>query len=45
MTIPHELAVLQDEIEAHAINYGLDFFEIRYEMVDYRTVNLLAAYD
>ena len=45
MTIPHELAVLQDEIEAHVIDYGLDFFEIRYEMVDYRTVNLLAAYD
>ncbi len=45
MTIPHELAALQDEIEVHAKDYGLDFFEIRYEMVDYRTVNLLAAYD
>ncbi len=45
MTISHELATLQDEIEVHAKDYGLDFFEIRYEMVDYRTVNLLAAYD
>ena len=45
MTIPHELAKLQEQIEAHAVDYGLDFFDIRYEMVDYRTVNLLAAYD
>ncbi|MCP5095676.1 MAG: SpoVR family protein [Chloroflexi bacterium] len=45
MTLPLELAKLQVEIEEHAVNYGLDFFEVRYEMVDYRTVNLLAAYD
>ena len=43
--IPTELAHLQTQIEKHAVDYGLDFFEIRYEMVDYRTVNLLAAYD
>lgn len=45
MTIPDELAELQLKIEEHARNYGLDFPEIRYEMVDYRTVSLLAAYD
>jgi stage V sporulation protein R len=45
MLIPLEMARLQEEIEEHAVNYGLDFFEVRYEMVDYRTVNLLAAYD
>jgi stage V sporulation protein R len=45
MSIPHDLLELQAEIEEHARDYGLDFPEIRYEQVDYRTVNLLAAYD
>lgn len=39
------LAGLQAKIEDLAKEYGLDFPEIRYEMVDYQTVNLLAAYD
>lgn len=45
MLITGELAELQREIEAIAFEYGLTFPEVRYEMVDYRTVNLLAAYD
>ena len=45
MLITGELAQLQQEIEAIAFDYGLTFPEVRYEMVDYRTVNLLAAYD
>ena len=45
MLITGELARLQQEIEAIAFDYGLTFPEVRYEMVDYRTVNLLAAYD
>ncbi|HEX6383049.1 MAG TPA: SpoVR family protein [Anaerolineae bacterium] len=40
-----ELAELQEQIEEYARDYGLDFFEIRYEMLDYRAVNLMAAYD
>lgn len=45
MLITGELAELQKEIEAIAFNYGLTFPEVRYEMVDYKTVSLLAAYD
>ena len=45
MTLPTELAQLQTQIEEYACDYGLDFFEIRYEMLDYRAVNLMAAYD
>ncbi len=45
MLITGELAELQKEIEAIAFDYGLTFPEVRYEMVDYKTVNLLAAYD
>lgn len=40
-----ELANLQAQIEVYAREYGLDFEEIRYEMLDYRTINLVAAYD
>lgn len=45
MLITGELAKLQQEIEEIAFDYGLTFPEVRYEMVDYKTVNLLAAYD
>ncbi|HUM68964.1 MAG TPA: SpoVR family protein, partial [Chloroflexota bacterium] len=45
MLITGELARLQQEIEEIARSYGLTFPEVRYEMVDYKTVNLLAAYD
>ncbi|GIK54497.1 MAG: SpoVR family protein [Chloroflexi bacterium] len=45
MLITGELAALQKEIEKIARDYGLTFPEVRYEMVDYKTVNLLAAYD
>jgi stage V sporulation protein R len=45
MTLSPELEELQVQIEEHARCYGLDFLEIQYEMVDYQTVNLLAAYD
>lgn len=43
--ITKELAELQQRIETLAQEYKLDFPEIRYEMVDYKTVNLLASYD
>lgn len=43
--ITAELANIQFETEQLAQTYGLDFAEIRYEMVDYRMVNQLAAYD
>lgn len=44
-TLPKELAELQEQIEEYARAYGLDFWEIRYQMLDYNTLNLVAAYD
>jgi len=35
---------MQQEIEAYAIEYGLDFFPILYEVLDYKTMNEVAAY-
>ena len=35
---------MQEEIEGHARNYGLDFFPIIYEVLDYKTMNEVAAY-
>ena len=43
-SLPPELADLQEEIEGHARTYGLDFFPVIFEMLDYRTLNQVAAY-
>lgn len=45
MLSPHELAELQASLEVHARNFGLDFFEVCFEILDYRTLNQVAAYD
>ena len=45
MTLPFELAQTQETIEEYARDYGLDFAEIRYQMLDYKMINLVAAYD
>lgn len=45
MQITGELATLQAIIEGYASAYGLDFFETRFEMVNYDMMNQLAAYD
>lgn len=45
MRITGELAKLQEKIEGYAAEYGLDFFETRFEMVDYEMMNQLASYD
>lgn len=37
------LAELQREIEGHARDYGLDFFETRFELCDCDTLNMVAA--
>jgi len=36
---------LQDAIESHAREFGLDFFEVRFQMLDYDMLNQVAAYD
>ncbi len=35
---------MQQEIEIHARDFGLDFFPIIYEVLDYKTMNEVAAY-
>ncbi len=44
MNAVHGLATWQEVIADHARAFGLDFFETRFEMVDYRMMNQLAAY-
>ncbi|QVL33080.1 SpoVR family protein [Telmatocola sphagniphila] len=42
--LPVHLRVLKDEIEAYAHEYGLDFFETIFEVVDADDLNEIAAY-
>ena len=44
MNLPPEYAKVQEEIERYAKDYGLDFYETIFEMVDYDTMNQIAAY-
>jgi len=39
-----ELRALQHEVEGHARAYGLDFFEIIYEVLDWEEINEVAAF-
>ncbi len=41
--IPPNLDAAREEIEAHARDYGLDFYPILYEVLDYRTLYETAA--
>ena len=41
---PAYLRDIQENIEGHARDYGLDFFPIIYEVLDYKTMNEVAAY-
>jgi stage V sporulation protein R len=41
--LPPDLQAAWEEIEAHAKNYGLDFYPIIYEVLDYRTLYETAA--
>lgn len=43
-TLPPELAALQDEMEVHARDYGLDFFPQVFEVLDFDQINQVAAY-
>ncbi len=42
--LPPEIQALQQELEAKASEYGLDFFETIFEVVDYEEMSMLAAY-
>ncbi|PYS96936.1 MAG: SpoVR family protein [Acidobacteria bacterium] len=43
-TLSEELQALQEEIEGHARSYGLDFFPVIFEILDYRSLNQVAAF-
>src|SRR6201992_1085944 len=42
--LPSYLRDLQEEVEGYAKAFGLDFFPILYEVLDYKTMNEVAAY-
>lgn len=42
--LPPEIAAAQEEMEGHARDYGLDFFETIFEVLDYEEINMVAAY-
>ena len=42
--LPDYLRDIQIEVEEHARSYGLDFFPTVYEVLDYKTMNEVAAY-
>jgi stage V sporulation protein R len=42
--LPAYLNDIQQEIEGYARDFGLDFFPIIYEVLDYKTMNEVAAY-
>lgn len=45
MTLDPELETMRREIEGYAKEFGLDYFDIIFEMVDFDTMNQIAAYD
>ena len=42
--LPYYLVEIQQKIEEHARGYGLDMFEQIFELLDYKTMNEVAAY-
>ena len=42
--LPPEIRAVQDVMEGHARDYGLDFFETIFEMLDYDELSMFAAY-
>jgi stage V sporulation protein R len=40
-----ELLALQTQLAGYAREFGLDFFDVHFEMLDYRAMNQMAAYD
>lgn len=42
--LPLEIARAQEKMERHARDYGLDFFETVFEVLDYDEINMVAAY-
>jgi stage V sporulation protein R len=45
MSLPAELSELQSTLEGYARDFGLEFPEVRFQMLDYDYLNQVAAYD
>ena len=45
MDLNADLSQLRDRIEGNAADFGLDFYKVIFEMLDYRTMNAVAAYE
>ena len=45
MYLQGELLELQKKLEGYARDFGLDFFDVHFEMLDYNMINQMAAYD
>ncbi len=45
MPFPVELQTVRETIEGQARQFGLDFWNVCFEMLDYQTINQIAAYD
>lgn len=43
-SLPEELAVLKKEIEGYARGFGLDFFDVIFEVLDWKQLNEVASY-
>jgi stage V sporulation protein R len=43
-SFPTELKIIKYEIQEHARSFGLDFFPVIFEVLDYRELNEVAAY-
>ena len=44
MILTPELAKIRDEIRGYASSYTLDFFEVIYEILDFKQMNVVASY-
>ena len=42
--LPKDLHALQDEIQGHARDFGLDFFPMIFELLDYQKLNQIATF-
>ena len=44
MTLPSELEAVRSEIEGYAVEYGLNFFDVIFEVLGYEQMNAIASY-
>ena len=44
MSLPRYLAILSEEIAGYAREFGLDFYDVIFEVLSYQAINMVAAY-